>query len=128
MTSKGRYKTRVITHESQVPDGFVNLRSYCKGNETLRRLMCKWHTSGLVPAVKLLRTIEDRTGPVWICKESVERFAVEQRESLERLAAEQAESPLTSPQADPNEAVVLLRRVAASLDHLVALWEGKGRL
>jgi hypothetical protein len=206
MRTNGPHKTRIITDESQVPDGFVNMRSYSGGDESFRRLMSKWHITGLVPAYKLMRTVDDRTGPVWVCKESVDRalaeavrlsgedpveFAAEEEEMKQQEAAtrewrfeetvkamggscterelthrnrefaggvgrELMEAAVrkgwgrwepvptsskggrpsrrffltsyngaTRPQGDANEAVVLLRRIAASLDHLVALWQGK---
>lgn len=64
---KGKYKTRVITDESQVPDDFVRLKEYAETHdEYTRRKISEAHIDGLVRAVKLMRSPDDSTGPVWI--------------------------------------------------------------
>ena len=59
-----RFKTKVITDESQVPDGFRRI-SVLADSITDQKKLSDAHTEGVIAAVKLMRSTEDRTGPVW---------------------------------------------------------------
>ena len=59
-------KTKVIIEESQVPAGWVRISELAKSNTDQKRLSDA-HAAGALPAVKLMRSIDDRTGPVWVC-------------------------------------------------------------
>ena len=61
------FKTRVITDAAQVPAGFISMAELCKTHgEPTARALSDAHTQGKVQAVKLMRTPNDRSGPVWL--------------------------------------------------------------
>ena len=60
-----KYKTKVITDESQVPAGFKRISSLAD-SLTDQKKLSDAHTDGLIEAVKLMRSTDDRTGPVWV--------------------------------------------------------------
>ena len=60
-----RFKTKVITDESQVPDGFKRI-SVLADSLTDQKKLSDAHTDGVISAVKLMRSTDDRTGPVWV--------------------------------------------------------------
>jgi hypothetical protein len=60
-----RFKTKVITDESQVPQGFKRI-SLLADSLTDQKKLSDAHTDGFIAAVKLMRSTEDRTGPVWV--------------------------------------------------------------
>ncbi len=61
------FKTRVITDASQVPAGFVPMADLCRTHgEPTARALSDAHTQGKVQALKLMRTPNDRSGPVWL--------------------------------------------------------------
>ena len=60
-----RFKTKVITDESQVPDGFKRICSLAS-SLTDQKKLSDAHTDGFIDAVKLMRSTDDRTGPVWV--------------------------------------------------------------
>lgn len=66
--------TKVITDESQAPIGYVRICDMANGNQEMARQISRLHNTGAVPAVKLMRSIQDRTGPVWVCKKTVEEM------------------------------------------------------
>lgn len=68
----GRFKTKVITEESQVPEGFRRIAAIADSLADQKRLSDA-HTDGLIRAVKLMRSTDDRTGPVWVCPEAAAR-------------------------------------------------------
>lgn len=63
------YNTKVISEESQVPSGYVRLTEYRHTDERAAKMVSHFHGAGLIPAVKLMRTITDKTGPVWVSKQ-----------------------------------------------------------
>lgn len=65
------YTTRVITDESQVPEGYVRLKEWGSPEQ---QHISKAHQGGLIPAVKLMRNITDTHGPTWVDKEKAEEF------------------------------------------------------
>jgi len=60
-----RFKTKVITDESQVPDGFKRI-SVLADSLADQKKLSDAHTDGVIAAVKLMRSTDDRTGPVWV--------------------------------------------------------------
>jgi len=69
---KTKYRTAVVTHESQVPAGFKRI---CEITRILsqQKKLSDLHSDGVIDAVKLLRWADDKHGPVWVN----ERQAVE---------------------------------------------------
>lgn len=60
-----KFRTKVITDESQVPAGFRRI-SALADSITDQKKLSDAHTDGLIEAVKLMRSTDDRTGPVWV--------------------------------------------------------------
>jgi len=67
-----KYRTKVITDESQVPAGFKRI-SVLADSITDQKKLSDAHTDGLIEAVKLMRSTDDRTGPVWVDAEAARR-------------------------------------------------------
>ena len=67
-----KHKTKVITDESQVPAGFKRIASLAD-SLTDQKKLSDAHTDGLIAAVKLMRSTEDRTGPVWVDADAARR-------------------------------------------------------
>lgn len=67
-----KHKTKVITDESQVPAGFKRISSLADSLPDQKKLSDA-HTDGMIAAVKLMRSTEDRTGPVWVDAEAARR-------------------------------------------------------
>ena len=67
-----KFKTKVITDESQVPPGFVRI-SALADSLTDQKKLSDAHTDGVIAAVKLMRSTEDRKGPVWVDAEAAKR-------------------------------------------------------
>ena len=59
------YVTKVITDESQVPEGYVRICDMTP-DVTLQKTISKMQLDGLVPAVKYMATAKHFTGPVWV--------------------------------------------------------------
>lgn len=68
----GKFKTKVITDESQVPPGFRRIAALADSLSDQKRLSDA-HTDGVIAAVKLMRSTDDRTGPVWVDAEAAAR-------------------------------------------------------
>ena len=68
----GKFKTKVITDESQVPAGFRRIAALADSLSDQKRLSDA-HTDGVIAAVKLMRSTDDRTGPVWVDAEAAAR-------------------------------------------------------
>lgn len=61
------YQTKVITDERQVPAGYISMVAVReKHGETVAKKLSDAHKAGKVPAVKLMRTINDRSGAIWV--------------------------------------------------------------
>ena len=67
-----KYRTKVITDESQVPAGYKRI-SALADSITDQKKLSDAHTVGLIEAVKLMRSTDDRTGPVWVDAEAAKR-------------------------------------------------------
>jgi len=109
-----KHVTRVITDESQVPDGYVRISDLAPDLNTSVKSLSKLHVDGLVPAVKLMRTAKDLFGPVWVDREiavkAIRSVAARVRQDISTMFD-------TPPQSDAAErAVSLLERIASSLD------------
>jgi ribosomal protein L24 len=78
-----KHQTRIITDESQVPSGFVRLTEYRKDNPSDAKRLSQLHKIGEVEAVKLMRTMQDVTGPVWVNKaQADDALAQEKQQEL----------------------------------------------
>jgi hypothetical protein len=79
--------TKVITEESQAPQGYIRICEMARGNEEMARQISRLHNSGAVPAVKLMRSVQDRTGPVWVCKKTVEAMLQSEKQAVPVMQA-----------------------------------------
>ena len=67
-----RFKTKVITDESQVPNGFKRICQIAS-SLTDQKKLSDAHNDGFIEGVKLMRSTDDRTGPVWVDAEAALR-------------------------------------------------------
>lgn len=62
-----KHKTAVITKESDVPAGYVPMTRFRDVHgDAMATKMSHAHKDGFIRAVKLMRTADDRSGPVWV--------------------------------------------------------------
>jgi hypothetical protein len=78
-----KYVTRFITDLSMVPEGYVNQTDYYTKCD-----ISYAHNQGYVPAVKLVRSTNDRRGPVFVSKIHADAWVIEDR--VRRQMQEQA--------------------------------------
>ena len=98
------FATKVITDESQVPEGFVRICEISPSNTDQKRIS-EAHQDGFIAAVKLMRSVRDTVGPVWVDKQAaVELLEVQKRKSL---------APSTQGGTDPALVAVLSRLAIA---------------
>lgn len=64
-------KLKPITELSQVPEGFKNFSEVCSLDYTLYNKILQAGHSGKVAGVKLIRTVGDKAGPIWISEEGL---------------------------------------------------------
>ena len=109
-----KYSTMVITDETQVPTGYVRiceLTTVAAAQASLSKL----HGDGLVPAVKLMRTARDHSGPVWVD----EKIALRALRNVAPTKGKHEDLPMlvAPPQSDALDRVErLLERIANSID------------
>lgn len=72
-----KYYTRIITDERQVPAGYVPLTEYRADNPSEAKLLSTIHSKGEIEAVKLMRTINDHGGKVWVDKNQADAALAE---------------------------------------------------
>ena len=109
-----KYSTMVITDETQVPAGYVRI-SELTSDKNAASAISKLHGEGLVPAVKLMRTAKDHSGPVWVDRD----IAIRSIRSVGPTKGRQDTRPMfdAPPQSDALDRVErLLERIASSLD------------
>lgn len=91
-----KYVTRFITDLAMVPDGYVNQSEYYTKCD-----ISYAHNQGYVPAVKLVRSTNDRRGPVFVSKIHADAWVIEDR--VRRQIQEQArETKEKALQPEPN--------------------------
>jgi len=74
------YQTRVISDESQVPAGYTRLKELGeKYSDSERKKLSDAHKNGLVRAVKIMRTVTDRTGATYVNSEDAEQYITSRR-------------------------------------------------
>ena len=109
-----KYSTMVITDETQVPAGYVRI-SELTSDKNAASAISKLHGEGLVPAVKLMRTAKDHSGPVWVDRDIALRSI---RSSVSTRVRQDIRLMFDAPaQSDAIDRVErLLERIATSLD------------
>ena len=83
-----KFKTKVITEESQVPHGFRRISSLAD-SLTDQKKLSDAHTDGFIAAVKLMRSTEDRTGPVWVDAEAAREVLAGDKARTKKVSAYQ---------------------------------------
>jgi uncharacterized membrane protein YccC len=109
-----KYSTMVITDETQVPAGYVRI-SELTSDKNAASAISKLHGEGLVPAVKLMRTAKDHSGPVWVDRDIALRSI---RATVSTRVRQDIRTMFDAPpQPDALDRVErLLERIANSLD------------
>ena len=118
-----KFKTKVITEESQVPHGFRRISSLAD-SLTDQKKLSDAHTDGFIAAVKLMRSTEDRTGPVWVDAEAAREVLAGDKTRTKKVSAYQMS-------AGQNEAAVIalceinngISLIHATLERLTAAVE-----
>lgn len=118
-----KFKTKVITEESQVPHGFRRISSLAD-SLTDQKKLSDAHTDGFIAAVKLMRSTEDRTGPVWVDAEAAREVLAGDKTRTKKASADQMS-------AGQNEAAVIalceinngISLIHATLERLTAAVE-----
>ena len=72
-----KYYTRIITSEDQVPAGYVPLAEYRSDNPSEAKLLSGIHGKGEIEAVKMMRTVNDHGGRVWVDKKQADAALAE---------------------------------------------------
>lgn len=133
------HKIMVITKESDVPTGYVKLKDLETehGSNTARRILRTTH-SGKIRAVKLMRSSEDKGGPIWVCGEDVIAYL---KECEKPQAAQTVDTQNQKQQSDhegrqnPAEPDVLAeiqkiatgqQQIIEKLSYLEREWRGTG--
>jgi hypothetical protein len=118
-----KFKTKVITEESQVPHGFRRISSLAD-SLTDQKKLSDAHTDGFIAAVKLMRSTEDRTGPVWVDAEAAREVLAGDKNRTKKASTDQMS-------AGQNEAAVIalceinngMSLIHATLERLTAAVE-----
>ena len=70
-----KHKTAVITKESDVPAGYVPITRFRElHGDAMATKVSHAHKDGFIRAVKLMRTADDRSGPVWVHMEDWDSY------------------------------------------------------
>ncbi len=106
------FSTKVITDESQVPEGYVRICEISPSNTEQKRIS-EAHQEGLIAAVKLMRSTRDTVGPVWVHKEAAVELL---RRHKERATL--GMQVLHSHAATDPEVVAVLVRLAVAAERI----------
>jgi hypothetical protein len=92
----GKFQTKVITDESQVPPGWMRVAQLCESLADQKKLSDA-HTDGFIPAVKLMRSVNDKSGPVWVSPDDARLILQSDKlEPAKKFAADAAAAALMS--------------------------------
>lgn len=134
---KKHMPTKVIVDESDVPEGFIKLTAFKEliGFEKYR-LLGKIYQSQGIPSCKLMRTTNDRTGPVFvhetIALEVMGKICQveEKKDPLDRLISTPSDK-VTSSKTNEPEVVELLEKlvrqnaeIIGALGAMLKIWKG----
>jgi hypothetical protein len=111
------HSTKVITDESQVPAGYVRICDVTP-DATLQRRISHAHMDGTIQAVKLMRSVKDTVGPVWVERAGALKL-------LETRESPTVSLPLleTHRQLPVSAEELVLYRIALALEKLVGVSE-----
>lgn len=138
-----KYKPTLITSEAQVPDGYKRLALLTPNNHQ-RTLLSSAHRDGAIPSVKLMRSISDHTGPVYL-EEAASRIflaecAAREQALLRGISAPDmavTHAPVDTPPNSPSQPLGGAttpdhlgriadnqERIIGLLEQLLAVWAG----
>jgi hypothetical protein len=134
------YKTKVITCITQLPEGFTSLKEFGKiYGDSERKKLSDGHLNGDIRGFKLMRTVNDTSGAVYLHNEDVAAYVASRpRRKKKMVKLEQSELELqvlpTEPPEPPeppqapafpelpeSEILVELKRIAAAQEQSVEL-------
>ena len=110
-----KLKTRVITDESQVPDGFERI-AVITDSRTKQKQLSDAHIAGSLAAVKLMRSTDDFAGPVWVNVEQANSIISGRADSAQK----NGDGLAVSSWAIPEELVRLLERLSEACERIAA--------
>lgn len=110
------FVTKVITGFDQVPAGWGRIKEIA-ANPYEERVLSSAHIAGRLEAVKLMRSIQDRTGPVWVDRAAARRI-------LDTEAARPVAAAPTAPTlAPPSSLDAVLLRLARAAERIAEAQE-----
>jgi len=114
---KPKYATKVISELSQVPEGYISMTELRQGlTSTEAKKLSDCHMEGHVRAVKLMRTINDTTGPVFIHMKDYQDWTTSRLDQKQK----------TTSKATSNEGIERIadavERTNQLLSELLTLW------
>jgi hypothetical protein len=88
--TKALFETKPITDAStQVPDGYCRFEDLTQ-DATEQKRLSDAHKAGKIPAVKLMRTLKDEKGPVWVQRDLAAEFLRGRQEQISDAAMQDA--------------------------------------
>jgi hypothetical protein len=85
-----KFETKPITDAStQVPDGYCRFEDLTQ-DATEQKRLSDAHKAGKIPAVKLMRTLRDEKGPVWVHRELAAEFLRGRQEQISDAVMQEA--------------------------------------
>jgi len=121
-----KHTTRIITDESQIPDGFVAVSHFRENGfvqrwPTIAKAISEAHSLGRVRAVKLCCTLGDlKTGPVYVHEGDAAAFLAARDPQHDATQEPVVETPAVETPARMGEAGEAIERPTAAMGDLMA--------
>ena len=121
-----KHTTRIITDESQIPDGFVPVSHFRENGfvqrwPTIAKAISDAHSLGRVRAVKLCCTLGDlKTGPVYVHEGDAAAFLAARYPSESAAHEPEVAAPVGKQPTVDGEAGEAIERLTAALGDLMA--------
>jgi hypothetical protein len=121
-----KHTTRIITHESQIPDGFVPVNHFRENGfvqrwPTIAKAISEAHSLGRVRAVKLCCTLGDlKTGPVYVHEGDVAAFLAARYPGEDAAHEPEVAAPVRKKSTVDGEAGEAIERLTAAIGDLMA--------
>jgi hypothetical protein len=119
-----KFEMKLITDAStQVPDGYCRFEDLTQ-DATEHKRLSDAHKAGKIPSVKLVRTLKDEKGPVWVHRDLAAEFLRARQEQISEAVMQEAmdEAMQISKSLvgsfDAMEFMEVLRSLASRLDTL----------
>jgi hypothetical protein len=121
-----KHTTRIITHESQIPDGFVPVNHFRENGfvqrwPTIAKAISEAHSLGRVRAVKLCYTLGDlKTGPVYVHEGDAAAFLAARYPTEGAAHEAEVAAPVSRKSTVDCEAGEGIERLTAAVSDLMA--------